>query len=239
MEYNDRVKLEVFRWQLKLLKEPRSLGYYTKDIQNKINGIYPKEYHQLMTKGVKEMTLAVLRGASYKAKVPRGDLTLRERDQLARKTIEGYKKLAVIEGAGTGSGGILLGLSDFPLLLGIKIKMLYDLAAIYGCNTANYKERIYLLSVFELAFSSPQHIPEVFSRIQHWEKYKRTLPEDWSHFDWYHFQQEYRDYLDISKLLQLLPLIGAPVGAYVNHKLVNQLGETAIQAYRMRWTRYM
>ncbi len=28
----------------------------------------------------------------------------------------------MIEGAGTGAGGIFLGLSDFPLLLGIKVK---------------------------------------------------------------------------------------------------------------------
>ena len=31
-------------------------------------------------------------------------------------------KIAAAEGAGTGAGGILLGLADFPLLLGIKIK---------------------------------------------------------------------------------------------------------------------
>ena len=31
-------------------------------------------------------------------------------------------KIAAAEGAGTGAGGILLGLADFPLLLTIKIK---------------------------------------------------------------------------------------------------------------------
>jgi len=53
-------------------------------------------------------------------------------------------------------------------------------------------------------------------------------------FDWRNFQQEYRDYIDLAKLLQLVPGIGAVVGAYVNHKLTEKLGEFAMQAYRMR-----
>jgi len=35
-------------------------------------------------------------------------------------------------------------------------------------------------------------------------------------------------------LLQLVPGIGAVVGAYVNHKLTEKLGEFAMHAYRMR-----
>ncbi|RDC66456.1 Protein EcsC [Adhaeribacter pallidiroseus] len=48
----------------------------------------------------------------------------------------------------TGAGGILLGLADFPLLLGIKLKMLHDIAALYGHFVTDYRERIYLLYIF-------------------------------------------------------------------------------------------
>jgi len=54
-------------------------------------------------------------------------------------------------------------------------------------------------------------------------------------FDWRKFQQEYRDYIDLAKLAQLIPIIGAPVGVIVNHRLLKKLGVTAINAYRMRW----
>lgn len=239
MEYNDQVKLEVFKWRAEMLKKPGILEKASKGVQNKINGIYPKKYHELMTVAIKEMTKVVLIGAKYTTQVPKVNLTLQERDQMAEKVIDNYKKIAMIEGAGTGSGGILAGLADFPLLLGIKIKMLYEIAAIYGFNTANYKERIYILSIFELAFSSQWHTNEVFKRIESWEVYKKTIPDDIEQFDWRAFQQEYRDYLDIAKLMQMLPIIGAPVGAYVNHKLIKKLGYTAMQAYRMRWVRYM
>jgi hypothetical protein len=57
-----------------------------------------------------------------------------------------------------------------------------------------------------------------------------------SEFDWRTFQLEYRDYIDIAKLLQLVPFIGAPVGAYVNHRLTEKLGKAAMNAYRLRWT---
>jgi len=42
------------------------------------------------------------------------------------------------------------------------------------------------------------------------------------------FQQEYRDYLDLAKLLQFIPIIGAAFGAYANYKLLDELGETAM-----------
>jgi hypothetical protein len=59
-------------------------------------------------------------------------------------------------------------------------------------------------------------------------------PSDLSAFDWRAFQQQYRDHIDLAKLAQLLPVVGAPVGAIVNWRLVEHLGTTAVMAYRMR-----
>ena len=67
-----------------------------------------------------------------------------------------------------------------------------------------------------------------------WEIQKLNLPADINEFGWRNFQQEYRDYLDIAKMAQLIPVIGAPVGLVVNNSLVKKLGRTAINAYRMR-----
>ena len=63
----------------------------------------------------------------------------------------------------------------------------------------------------------------------------RDHPEDFAHFDWRSFQQEYRDHIDLAKLAQLIPIVGAPIGAVVNWRLVDRLGETAMMACRMRW----
>jgi hypothetical protein len=157
-------------------------------------------------------------------------LTLAERDELARKKIAAYQKTAVVEGAGTGAGGILLGLADFPLLLTIKMKFLFEAASIYGFDTRKYDERLFLLHVFQLAFSSEEIRLGTLSEIENWESRKQDLVE----MDWRKFQQEYRDYIDLAKLFQLVPGIGAFVGAYANNNLLKQLGETAMNAYRIR-----
>jgi hypothetical protein len=52
--------------------------------------------------------------------------------------------------------------------------------------------------------------------------------------DWRTFQQEYRDYIDLIKLLQMVPGLGAIVGAFANYRLTEHLGETAMNAYRLR-----
>ena len=52
--------------------------------------------------------------------------------------------------------------------------------------------------------------------------------------DWRRFQQQYRDYIDLAKLAQLLPVVGAPIGAVANYGLVDRLGTRAMNAYRLR-----
>lgn len=47
-------------------------------------------------------------------------------------------------------------------------------------------------------------------------------------------QQQYRDYIDLVKMAQLVPVMGAPVGVIVNYRLIRKLGNTAMNAYRMR-----
>lgn len=233
--YEQEVSVSLKRWKNTLRRPPGMMERASKGVQTKINGLYPEKYHELLTQAIKQMTKAVLTGSEYITSQPRIDLSLKERDELARAVAKKYKTVAMLEGAGTGAGGIILGLADFPLLLGIKIKVLYEIAAIYGFNVKDYKERIYILSVFELAFSSQEHTAQVLDRIEDWDHYKHTVSEERLEIDWRSFQQEYRDYLDLAKLMQMLPFIGAPVGAYVNSKLLKKLSYTAMQAYRMRW----
>lgn len=234
MDYNTRALKELNKWKKKMRKKPSILELASKGTQNKINGILPEKYHEIMTNLIKGMTRAVLLGSKYTTKSPIKDISLEEREYLIEEKTKNYRTTAVVEGVGTGAGGILIGLADFPLLLSIKIKLLYEIAAIYGFDTNDYKERIYILNVFSLAFSSKRYVNILFKNMENWEEYSNTLPEDINDFDWRTFQQEYRDYIDLAKLFQLVPGIGAFVGAYVNHKLINKLSKTAIYAYRMR-----
>lgn len=232
--YEELAYHEMLFWKRKMRKEPSFLDSAAKNIQTRINKIIPDKVHHAITVTIEKMVKAVLFGAKYTTKNPREDSSLQLREAFVKERVEFYRKTASAEGAITGAGGILLGLADFPILIGIKMKLLFDIASLYGYDVKNYKERLFILYVFQLAFSSQKGRNEVFTVLESWDSYQNSLPDDVDQFDWRTFQQEYRDYIDLAKMAQLIPVIGAAVGAIVNYKLINKLGETAMNCYRMR-----
>ena len=234
MDYLETVRIDHNKWKKKMIKRVSIINKVTSKTQGKFNSILPQKYHEIITASIKTMVKSVLFGYQYITKEPYRNLTLEERENLVRDKINFYKKTAMAEGAATGAGGLLLGLADFPLLLGIKVKLLYDIAAIYGFDVRDYKERIYILNIMQLSFSSQEHMKRVYYNMANWRYYENKLPSDINDFDWRKFQQEYRDYLDLAKLFQLVPFIGAAVGLLVNGRLLDKLGYTAMNAYRLR-----
>ncbi|WP_373894901.1 EcsC family protein [Virgibacillus sp. CBA3643] len=231
-EYEVKVYEDIKLWRKKVLKRSSLFNQLSKKAQTKVNGMIPERAHKIITESIKNMVKATLVGSNMtKAKIQPAGVSLYDRDELLKEKLTSYRKTAVIEGAGTGAGGIFLGLADFPLLLSIKMKFLFEAAAVYGYDTKEYEERLFILHVFQLAFSSDEKRRETFRIILNWESEKGKLLD----MDWRTFQQEYRDYIDLIKMLQLIPGFGAIVGAYANHNLLDTLGETAMNAYRLRF----
>lgn len=234
VQYDKDKYSELAIWRKKMLRNPTPLNRLSKNIQTRINNWIPEKVHSAITTTLKQMVRAVLFGARHTTVKPLSEKSLEMREAAVMQRIEFYRKTAAVEGGITGAGGILLGLADFPILIGIKIKLLFDIASMYGFDTKDYKERVYLLHIFELAFSSDIHRKKVYLEMTDWDKKSKDLPEDINQFDWRNFQQEYRDYIDLAKMAQLLPGIGAPVGVVVNSRLIKKLGLTAMNSYRMR-----
>ncbi len=236
-KYHQRIMAELELWKRQMLRNPSLFNKLSKKIQTRINTWIPERLHVAITAAIRQMIKGVLFGAKHTTeKAWEERHSLQEKEIAVTRRIEFYKTTAAVEGGITGAGGILLGLADFPILLGLKVKLLFDIAAIYGFDVRDYKERIYLLHIFELAFSSQQHRKQIYLTILNWEEKSKLLPDDLNQFNWRNFQQEYRDYIDLAKLAQFIPIIGAPVGAVVNFKLIRKLGFTAMNAYRLRLT---
>lgn len=232
--YDQQAQKELTAWQKKMLSKPSLLNNLSKKIQTKINTWIPEKIHKAITVAIKQMIRGVLFGATHTTAQSLLTGNLQQREEAVQKKIDWYRNTAAVEGGITGAGGILLGLADFPILIGLKIKLLFDIAAIYGFDVNDYKERVYLLHIFELSFSSDAHRKNIYIKMIDWEEKRKNLPEDINQFDWRNFQQEYRDYIDLAKMAQLVPVIGAPVGVLVNYRLIKKLGITAMNAYRMR-----
>ena len=232
--YEEQAYIELQFWQLKMQQQPSFTDRLSQKVQHKINHFIPEKVHQVITVTIEKMVKTVLFGARYTTKEARMEGSLQLREAHVKQQIEFYKKTAGIEGAITGAGGFLMGLAEFPVLIGIKLKLLFEIAALYGFDVKDYKERIYILYIFQIAFSSQQNRNKVYKTIADWEGVYRTLPADENEFDWRSFQQEYRDYIDLAKMAQLIPVIGAAVGAIANYQLLDNLGEAAMNCYRMR-----
>lgn len=221
---------ELLQWKVKQLQKPSIWTRTSKQMQKKFNQYIPEKVHHAMTKGIQKMVEATLKGQEY---LPTKSYpvfkTLQEKEAELKRLTKVYQKTAALEGIGTGAGGLWLGLADFPLLLGIKMKFLFEVAAIYGYDTSKYEERLFLLTVFQLAFSKEKQKEKMLERVEAWENNLER-----GEINWQTLQQEYRDYIDMVKLMQVLPGVGALVGGVANYHLIGHLAEYVKFSYRFR-----
>tara|TARA_R110002050_G_scaffold68754_4_gene148951 strand:- start:225 stop:983 length:759 start_codon:yes stop_codon:yes gene_type:complete len=233
-QYESLARKELKIWLDKQHQSPSIISRMTSGTQRSINNIIPDKIHQAVTFAIEKMVKGVLIGNKFISTKPYLYGQLRHRELKARKSIKAYTRTASVEGAVTGAGGILMGFADLPAFLAIKMKMLFQIAAAFGHETKEFKERLFILYVFKLTFSTQKTRNETINIIENWDTYSQTLPDNLDDFDWRQFQLEYRDFMDLAKLAQMIPIIGAGIGAVANYKLSLLLGKNAIQAYRLR-----
>jgi len=135
--YDLIARSELSSWQKKMQRRPSLLNKISKKIQVKVNSWIPEKIHQAITATIKQMVKGVIFGASFTTQKPVKTGSLQKKEEAVQQKIDFYRNTAAIEGGITGAGGILLGLTDFPLLIGIKLKLLFDIAALYGFDVTD------------------------------------------------------------------------------------------------------
>jgi len=232
--YQERVLAELRLWKTKTQSRASLSNRLAKKVQMRLNSLIPEKVHQAITFAIEKMVNGVLLGTKFITPKRKEDASFQLREAYVKKQIVFYQKTASVEGAVTGAGGIIMGFVDFPAFLTIKMKMLFEIASLYGFYVNDYKERLFILYIFQLAFSSQEGRNEVYKVADNRDNYVEHLPSDGDPFDWRNFQQEYRAHIDLAKMAQLIPMIGAAVGAVANYQLVKLLGKTAMNCYRIR-----
>nr|WP_246067134.1 EcsC family protein [Paenibacillus koleovorans] len=240
-EYEQRMRVTLAQWEKELLQPPGFLERTSKRVQTKINEMIPDKVHAALTSAVRGIVKSVQIGLDFSPQSPpQIGLALQERDELADEKRNMYKKIAAAEGAGTGAGGFVLSLVDFPALIAIKMKFLFELAHVYGFSTKNESERLFILYVFQLAFSRGDVRARTYQQVRDWDRVSllgsgNPNGVSMQRFNWEQFQMEYRDTIDFRKMLQLIPGVGAAIGAWANYGLLEELSVTAKNSYRLRW----
>lgn len=242
IDYEVQVRSELSVWEKEMLKEAWLLERMSKKLQQKVDRIIPEKIHQSMSKAMEITVKSVLSGIdmlpfSEQRISSAKKQSLQEQDRSFAETLGRYKKLAAAEGIGTGAGGILLAAVDYPALLAIKLKFLAETAQTYGFDIRQFNERVYCLKVFQLAFSSDASRKRIYEQIKNWNANDSLALSDASvegFVSWREFYTEYKESIEFKKMLSFLPIVGAVFNGWGNFALLDDLGKTAQNAYRLR-----
>ena len=155
-------------------------------------------------------------------------------DEIAEELRNSRTKIATVQGATTGIGGIFTLAVDIPVLLGLSLKVLQEIAICYGYDPKEKSERIFIVKC--LQFSSSDIVG------------KKAILEDLSSFNqgnqnnqmisqlqgWREVVTTYRDSFGWKKLFQMIPIAGMIFGAFINRSSIGDVAEAGKMLYRKR-----
>ncbi|HZM12391.1 MAG TPA: EcsC family protein [Candidatus Limnocylindrales bacterium] len=145
-------------------------------------------------------------------------------DHIAEQTIRAHARLATVEGAGLGLGGMFTMLPDLGILAAITLRMIQKLSLIYGFpyNTEEEEAELWVAAasaagvdisreLLEKQFVS-KFVPRVIQRIA--VSASAEIVEKWT--------------------ARLIPLVSSAIGAGLNHYFVKVWGERAMGHFRQK-----
>lgn len=239
--YLQSIYEEVAAWEQEQ-SEDWFFNRWSRSLQKKIDSMIPEIVHEKLAKAVEATIKSIANGVSLipqKKELLLNDLSFQEREEKAQEAIKLYKRVAMVEGAGTGAGGFVLSAIDFPALIAIKFKLLQELANVYGHDIQQFEERMFIIKIFQLAFSGDISRKKIYEELKYWGEKKQEISKT-TYEDvmaWREFYAEYRESIELRKLLQFIPGLGAIVGAWANQSILDDVAHTAVQVYRMRYLR--
>lgn len=145
-------------------------------------------------------------------------------------------KIATVQGATTGIGGVFTLAVDIPVILGLSLKTLQEIAIAYGYDPKDREERIFIVKCLQYSSADIVGKQAILNELSSF--YKRdqlTKNEVISQIQgWREVVFTYRDQFGWKKLLQMVPIAGMVFGAITNRSMIHDLSETGIMLYRKR-----
>jgi hypothetical protein len=175
---------------------------------------------------------------------------LQAADERAQHYLNWHVGYAATEGAGTGVLGLPGLAADIPALFGILIRQIQEIGCCYGYNPSIIQEREYLLHILRAGTAANVKLKMEF--VVAMKQFEQLL----LNMAWKQMAKELANkqitkgallagmrqfakslgiQLTKRKALQMIPIIGAVVGASLNGVLANDIGRAAYMSYRRRW----
>lgn len=144
-------------------------------------------------------------------------------------------KLATVQGASTGIGGIFTLAIDIPFILGLALKTLQEIAIIHGYNPNTKQERVFIVKCLQFASSDIVGKEAILKELSIMNENKNTSEDMISQLKgWQEVYLTYREHYGWKKLFQAVPIAGIVFGAYANKSMIQDITEAGIMLYRKR-----
>lgn len=143
-------------------------------------------------------------------------------------------RFARYQGAATGLGGLFTLAADIPLLLGTSLKVIQEMALVYGYDPRIPSERAFVVYCLQFASSDIVGKRAILNRLDAWGT-DDGMRESVSQLQgWREVIVNYGDQWGWKKLFQMVPVAGALFGAWINQSTVEEVAEAARMLYRKR-----
>ncbi len=245
---------EIRRWE----KDQKDLWFWEKIGRLPfvlLDKFIPKKVHETLGKFLDELGNYIQTGGQYlinhrqtlyhvskAAGIKKGSLSVEEiahlpisvLNQVAEETKERHKQVATMQGATTGFGGIFTLAIDIPALLGISLRVLQEMALIYGYQPCEKKERIFIVKCLQFASADYVGKKAVLKQLAKTDsgKVEREAASEFQ--GWREVIFTYSDNYGWKKIFQLVPVIGIVFGAIINRSTIEEVAEAGMMLYRKR-----
>lgn len=164
-----------------------------------------------------------------------GNMPLENMISLGERLQNERMKLATVQGASTGIGGIFTLVVDIPVILGIALKTLQEIAIIHGYDPNEKQERVFIVKCLQFASADivgKEAILKELSQINEKRDSSESMISQLK--GWQEVFFTYRDQFGWKKLFQMVPIAGMIFGAFSNKAMIEDVSQAGIMLYRKR-----
>lgn len=183
-----------------------------------------------MIKKIKKATIYPIENLADVGKMPIEDMI-----SISNKLQSNRSKVATIQGASTGFGGLFTLVIDIPVILGMALKTLEEIAIIHGYNPDEKEERVFIVKCLQFASADIVGKEAILNELANMNTQKDTSANMISQLKgWQEVFFTYRDNFGWKKLLQSIPIAGMIFGAFINKGMIKDVSEAGMMLYRKR-----
>ncbi|MDF2963375.1 MAG: hypothetical protein K0S39_5110 [Paenibacillus sp.] len=161
-------------------------------------------------------------------------LPLSVMDRIADQLGESRTRIATVQGAATGFGGLFTIVVDIPAMLGLSLKLLQEIAICYGYDPKDVRERTFIVKCLQFSSSDIVGKKAILEELADYDNLNNHVQVMSQLQGWREVVAAYRDSFGMKKMFQLVPIAGTLFGAYSNREALNQVAETGKMLYRKR-----